>query len=147
MLLIMVGKLAHMLQEVDEFFMGESKVHQTLDRIARLLDELQVDFALADGLAVGFRGHLRLTIDVDILISYEGLKLFKERWLGRAYMEKFPGSKGVKDAKTGVPIDFLIAGDYPGDGRPKPVRFPDPSSIPQTESSYRVLDLRTLVEL
>jgi hypothetical protein len=136
-----------MLQEVDDFFRGESKVHQTMERIARLLEDLQVDFALAGGLAVGFRGHLRLTVDVDILISAEGLERFKERWLGRGYVEKFKGSKGVKDAETGVNIDFLIAGDYPGDGRPKPVRFPDPSSIPLTEGSYRILDLRILVEL
>ncbi len=127
--------------------MEESKVHLTLDRIAHRLEELQVDFALAGGLAVGFRGHLRLTVDVDILITAEGLARFKDRWLGCGYIEKFEGSKGVKDTGTKVSIDFLIAGDFPGDGSPKPVCFPDPSSIPQGEESYRILDLRTLIEL
>ncbi len=106
-----------------------------------------MDFALAGGLAVGLRGHLRLTVDVDILITAEGLARFKDRWLGLGYVEKFRGSKGVKDTETKVSIDFLIAGDFPGDGRPKPVRFPDPSSIPRGEEPYRILDLKTLVEL
>ncbi len=143
----MVRELDHLLREVDDFFMGESKVHRTLDQISRRLEELQVDFALAGGLAVGLRGHLRVTVDVDILITAEGLARFKQRWLGRGYIEKFQGSKGVRDTETKVAIDFLITGDYPGDGRPKPVCFPDPASIPPAEGSFRVLDLRTLVEL
>lgn len=136
-----------MLREVDDFLIGESKVHQTLSRIARQLDELGIDFALAGGLAVGLKGHLRVTVDVDILITAEGLKRFKEHWLGRGYVEKFRGSKGVRDTESGVPVDFLIAGEFPGDGRPKPISFPDPASIPPGEAPYRILDLRTLIEL
>ena len=71
----------------------------------------------------------------------------KEQWLGRGFVEKFPGSHGVRDSETGVSIDFLIAGHYPGDGRPKPVRFPDPASIPREEGKMPVLDLKTLIEL
>lgn len=134
-------------QELDAFLMGESAVQRTLERIAARLADLHIDFALAGGLAVGVRGHLRLTVDVDILVTAEGLARFKAEWLGRGYVEKFPGARGVRDADTGVPIDFLVAGEFPGDGRPKPVRFPDPASIPQAEHSLRVLDLRTLVEL
>jgi len=137
----------HLLQEIDDFLMGESKVHLTLSRIVRRLDELGIDFALAGGLAVGLRGHLRLTVDVDILMTAEGVKRFKEQWLGKGYVEKFSGSKGVRDTETGVPIDFLIAGEFPGDGRPKPVSFPDPGSIQQGDAPYRLLDLRTLIEL
>jgi hypothetical protein len=135
------------LQELDAFLMGESAVQRTFERIAGHLAELDVDFALAGGLAVGVRGHLRLTVDVDLLISSDGLARFKARWLGRGYAEKFPGSRGVRDSETGVSIDFLIAGEYPGDGLPKPVRFPSPTELPPGEAPYRVLDLRTLTEL
>ncbi len=41
----------------------------------------------------------------------------------------------------------VITGQFPGDGRPKPVSFPDPASISRGDSPYRVLDLRTLIEL
>jgi hypothetical protein len=143
----MAQDLTHMLREVDDFLVGESKVHRTLSRIASRLDESGIDFALAGGVAVGLRGHLRVTEDVDILITNEGLKRFRDLWLGRGYVEKFPGSKGLRDAETGVPIVFLIAGEFPGDGRPKPIRFPEPASIPKEEGPYRLLDLRTLVEL
>jgi hypothetical protein len=62
-------------------------------------------------------------------------------------VEKSPGSRGVRDTETGVPINSLVAGEFLGDGRPKPVRFPDPTTIARVEGSYRVLDVRTLVEL
>ena len=140
-------RIVTVLQEPDAFLMGESKVQHTFERLAKQLAELNVDFALAGGLAVGVRGHFRATVDVDILIAAAGLARFKAERLGRGYVEKFPGSRGLRDALTGVAINFLIAGEFPGDGRPKPVRFPDPSSVPVSESAYRVLDLRTLIEL
>lgn len=44
-------------------------------------------------------------------------------------------------------IDVLIAGEYPGDGKPKPVRFPDPAevAIPREHGSF--LPLPKLLEL
>ncbi|HSF19267.1 MAG TPA: hypothetical protein VLK65_27325 [Vicinamibacteria bacterium] len=54
----MASKFDSMVKAVDAFLMGESKVHETLGRIAARLDELNIDFAVAGGLAVGFRGHL-----------------------------------------------------------------------------------------
>jgi hypothetical protein len=136
-----------MIREADAFFSGESKIHKTLARVTQRLDDLGIDFALAGGLAVGLRGHLRVTVDIDIVISDDGLRRFKDHWLGRGYSEKFAGSIGVKDGETGVPIDFHLVGGFPGDGRPKPISFPDPASIPKGDSQYRVLDLRTLIEL
>ncbi|HSF19268.1 MAG TPA: hypothetical protein VLK65_27330 [Vicinamibacteria bacterium] len=67
--------------------------------------------------------------------------------MGRGYVEKFAGSRGVREAESDVPIDFLIAGNYPGDGGPKPVHFPEPSSVPFGDEPYRVLELETLIEL
>lgn len=128
-----------LIREVDDFLMGKSKVHRTLERVSRALEEAGVDFALAGGLAVGERGHLRLTVDVDLVVSETGLRRFKERWLGRGYVERSPDSPGVRDAETGVNIDFLLAGDYPGDGRPQAVRFPEPAQIPKEPGGMRIL--------
>jgi hypothetical protein len=125
-----------MLLEVDGFLMGASKVHDTLQRIARRLSELNVDFALAGGLAVGLRGHLRVTVDVDILLTARGLERFKAASLGGGYVEKFPGSRGVKDAQTGVNIDFLVSGGFPGDGCRNRCGFP-------TRSPFRWETVRT----
>ena len=43
-------------------------------------------------------------------------------------------------------IDVLIAGEYPGDGKPKPVAFPDPAVASRTEG-VALLPLEKLVEL
>ncbi len=40
-----------------------------------------------------------------------------------------------------------VTGEFPGDGRPKSIRFPDPRWVPKADGPYRVLDLRTLIEL
>lgn len=57
------------------------------------------------------------------------------------------GSQALRDTETGVRIDFLIAGQFPGDGRPKPVVFPDPSTASVVIDGIRFLALETLVEL
>jgi len=64
-----------------------------------------------------------------VLLTPDGLRRFKERWLGRGWLERFPGSKGLRDTEYNVKIDVLLTGDYPGDGKPKPVRFPDPARV------------------
>ena len=47
---------------------------------------------------------------------------------GRGYVKPFAASKNLRDAETGVKIDFLISGQYPGDGKPGPIAFPVPAS-------------------
>ena len=44
-------------------------------------------------------------------------------------------------------IDFLLAGDSPGDGRPKDVRFPDPALVALREQRYPLLSIERLLEL
>ena len=72
-------------------------------------------------------GYQRTTVDVNILLTAEGLATFKAAMLGRGYLEKFPGSRGMRDTEHGVDIDVVLTGMYPGDGKPKPVVFPDPA--------------------
>jgi hypothetical protein len=102
------------------FFMGQSDVHRTLEKIAKLLDDEGIPYALVEALALNEHGYQRTTVDVDLLLTGEGLAAFKARHLGRGYLEKFPGSRGLKDTETGVSIDVVLSGDYPGDGKPKP---------------------------
>jgi hypothetical protein len=46
-----------------------------------------------------------------------------------------------------VKIDFLLTGEFPGDGRPKPVAVPEPRLASVAGEKYRVLSLPALVEL
>lgn len=114
-------------READEFFMGIDRVHDALRRIAATLSSENIPFAVAGAMALNAHGYRRVTEDVDIIITREGLEAFKAKWVGRGWVEKFPGSKGLRDTISNVGIDVLLTGDYPGDGNPKPIRFPDPS--------------------
>jgi hypothetical protein len=140
--------MGEVLDRAGDFFMKRSPQHAALLRIARELDALGLPFAIAGAMAVNAHGHERTTADVDILLTREALQAFKARWLGRGWVEVFPGSKGMRDTVEGVRLDVLIAGDYPDDGRPKPVAFPEPSAIAETSADgWPVLPLRTLIEL
>jgi hypothetical protein len=67
--------------------------------------------------------------------------------VGSGYLPPFPGSKQLRDADTGVRVEFLVTGEYPGDGRPKPVAFPDPGAASVEVEGIRLLSLPRLVEL
>jgi hypothetical protein len=127
--------------------MSTSDVHQALRKITRLLEESNIPYALVGALALGEYGYHRVTVDIDLLLTPEGLATFKERHLGRGYVDKFPGSKGMRDTEHGVPIDVVLAGEYPGDGKPKPVRFPDPAEVAVPGEHLALLPLSRFVEL
>ena len=135
------------LENAQAFFMKTGKVHDAARAIARRLDASNIPYAVADAMALNAHGYERVTSDVDVLLTREGLAEFKETYLGRGYVEKFPGSKGGRDTEHGVTIDVLISGEFPGDGRPKPVAFPNPAQAAIEGERYRILSLETLIEL
>jgi hypothetical protein len=127
--------------------MGQADVQKALEKVARLLEEDGIAYALLGAMALNEHGYERVTVDVDLLLTPEGLAEFKARHLGRGYVEKFPGSRGLRDVENGVGIDVVLAGDYPGDGKPKPVRFPDPAEVALVGEHVRVVPIALLVEL
>jgi hypothetical protein len=135
------------LERIGAFFMATSPVQQAATDIARRLTELGLDYAIAGALCLAAHGVVRATEDVDVLVTRRGLDRFKERWLGRGYVELRAGGKAVKDTVNGVKVDFLIEGDYPGDGKPKPIRFPSPAAAGAEAGQLRVVALPRLVEL
>ena len=134
-------------REATRFFMGESDVQNALAKVVRLLDEDGIPYALIGAMALNAYGYRRLTVDVDLLLTREGLEAFKAKHLGLGYVQKFPGSKGLRDTENGVPIDIVLAGEYPGDGLPKPVSFPDPASAAVRGERIALLPLPRLIEL
>ncbi len=129
------------------FFEGTNKVHTSLRRITRKLGELDVPYAVVGGMALYLHGYVRFTDDVDLLVTRAGLATIHEKLVGLGYVPPFTGSKNLKDADTGVKIEFLITGEYPGDGLPKPVSFPDPADVFQPIEGIATLTIPALVEL
>ena len=136
-----------LLEEAEAYFMGGGGVHNAAAAIAERLTEAGIDYAIAGAIALGEHGFKRLTVDVDVLIRREGLDRFKAEWLGRGYLDVRPGGKAVRDTINDVKIDFLLTGDFPGDGKPKPVAFPDPRDAAIAGNKYRVVSLPRLVEM
>lgn len=126
--------------------MGLDEVHQALRRLTAVLEADGIDYAIAGAMAMNAHGYRRVTTDVDVLLTRDGLARFKQNHLGLGWVERFPGSKGMRDTEFGVQIDVLLAGDYPGDGKPKSVSFPDPGVAIQGQG-FRVLSIKHLVEL
>ena len=140
-------RVARELDELEAFFMGTSKIHRAAQLLASRLDEAGIDYAIAGALALAVHGFRRATEDVDVLITREGLARFKQEWLGHGYVELRAGGKSVRDTVNDTKIDFLIVGDFPGDGKPKPVAFPDPRDAAMRGELFNVLALPRLVEL
>ena len=144
----MTKSILDVARRADEFFMQVSPIHETMRRLSKVLQEMNIPFAIAGAMAANAHGHKRTTSDVDILIRREDLQRFKAQYIGRGWVDKFEGSKNFRDAVTNINIDTLIVGDYPGDGLPKPVSFPPPESVSElSEEGIPIISLVTLLEL
>ena len=129
------------------FFMGDSDVQRALERLVGTLEAQQIPYAIVGAMALNEFGYRRVTVDVDVLLTPAGLAALKAASLGRGYVEKFPGSRGLRDTENRVDIDVLLTGSYPGDGKPKPVSFPDPAKVAVRGARVALLPLPTLIEL
>ena len=136
------------LREASEFFMQRGSLFQTLRDLTRRLDEASIPYAVLGAIALGQHGLARMTVDIDVLLTSEGLAAFQARYVGRDYVPAFPGArKTFRAADTGVRIEVITTGEYPGDGLPKPVRFPHPAEASIEVEGIRVLALERLLEL
>jgi hypothetical protein len=133
--------------ETSRFFMGESSVQNALQKLVAALETAKIPYAIVGGMALNAFGYRRVTVDVDVLLTAEGLAAFKGLYLGRGYLEKFPGSRGLRDTENNVDIVVILAGGFPGDGKPKPVAFPDPAQVAIRGASVALLPLPKLIEL
>jgi hypothetical protein len=133
--------------EASRFFMGEGPVRHSLEKIAERLKQLDVPYVIVGGMALVAHGYKRMAVDVHILVDSEGLKAVHEALEGLGYVAPFAGSKHLRDTETSVRIEFLVTGQYPGDGKPKPLAFPDPRDVAQVIDGVRYITLPALVDL
>ena len=58
------------------------------------------------------------------------------------YVEKFAGArKSFKNTQTGVTIEFLTTGEYPGDGKPKPVALQNNELWPRRNEAWACFEV------
>lgn len=135
------------LREMSAHFDHTNAVYRTLQRLIQRLDKARIPYALIGAIALNQHGYLRATVDIDIVMTREGLQKFREEFVGRGYRPAFEGArKTFRDTDTQVRIEVVTTGDYPGDGKPKPVSFPDPMDA-IVVNHIRVVSLEKLIEL
>jgi len=144
-----MSRLREQLMEADEQTERRGVVWETLRRIAGELDRLKIPYAVVGGIALQHFGIGRSTEDVDLLIGSAGeLRKLHERLVGHGYRLKAPGSRHLRDDISRVRVEFLIAGEYPGDGKPKPVSFPQPQSVAERDADgVAFVGLEKLIEM
>ena len=136
------------LREASQFYAAQGNVYDALRRLTRRLDAEKIPYALIGGMALAAHGFVRMTQDVDILITPEGLAAFQARCVGHGYVPAFSGAqKSFRDTETHVRIEIITTGEYPGDGKPKPVVFPDPAFSSIEHEGLHILTLEKLIEL
>jgi len=135
------------LREADQLYQGQGRLKKTYDRLAKCLDDLGVSYSLVGGYALILHGVRRFTEDIDLLVPSEGLDRIHKELIGRGYVRVAPESRNLRDVETGVQIEFVVTGEFPGDGNPKPVAFPDPQAVMERREGIKVINLKSLIEL
>lgn len=131
-----------------KFFAGKGMVNNALTQIIRKLNELEIDCAVIDAVALNQHGYRRFTEAIDLLLTKEGLERFHRELVGLGYRPAFEGSqRQFRSTAENVRVEIITAGEYPGDGRPKPVRFPNPSEAISEIDGIKTITLEKLVEL
>jgi hypothetical protein len=134
-------------KEISMFFDGKDEVHKTLRRLVRRLEKASIPYAVLGGMAVFAHRYRRTTHDVDVLLTDAGLAEFRRLFVPK-YYQNVPGrSRRFVDKRNKKKIDILVAGRFPGSGKPGPIAFPDPSDVKQSIQNVQVVDLATLIQL
>jgi hypothetical protein len=135
------------LQEIDRFFEGKGQVQQTLRRLVKRLEKANIPYAIVGGMAVNAHGHERMTKDVDVLLTREGLLEFRRLYVPEEYEPVPKRGRRFVDLKNQRTVDILVAGLFPGRGDAGPIPFPNPSEVREQIKKIYYIDLVTLVQL
>ena len=135
-------------EEARRYFMGEGILNKSLERLSRDLKTHGIDYAVIGAAALLAHGYPRLTEDIDLLMTPVGLQKFHDELIGLGYAPSFPGArKRLRSTVDGVSIEVMTTGEYPGDGKPKPVSMPGPKEASVEIDGINFVSLEKLIEL
>ncbi len=135
-------------QEGFDFFQGKGMINNVLRRLVADLEKHGIDYNLIGAAALNQHGYQRFTVDIDLLLSPAGLQKFQDELVGPGYRPAFEGAKKkFRSTQENVPVEIIVAGEYPGDGKPKPVQFHDPKENFVIIEGIKTVNLETLINL
>ncbi len=131
-----------------KFFRGEGMINDALKRLAADLDRNDIEYVVIGAVALNQHGYRRFTEDIDLLLSKKGLEDFRARLVGLGYRPAFEGAKKkFRTTDENIPVEIITSGEFPGDGLPKPVEFPDPAAFAVVIDGVKTVTLEKLIEL
>src|SRR2546423_3200305 len=134
--------------EGQRYFMGEGQLHGALAQLAADLKRHDIDYIVIGAVALMAHGYPRFTEDIDLVLTKEGLEAFHRELVGLGYVPAFQGARETRRAtRADVPIEVIVAGEYLGDGQPKPVAFPAHATAATEIDGVRFVTLEKLIEL
>jgi predicted nucleotidyltransferase len=135
-------------QEGLRFFMGEGTLNETLRRVAKDLESRGIEYSVIGAIALNSYGYRRFTEDIDLLLTQAGLEKFQNELVGLGYRPAFQGAtKKFRTTEENVTVEIITSGEFPGDGKPKPVVFPNPNDVSVEIDGIKTLTLEKLIEL
>jgi len=142
------ASVAELFDEGRRYFMGEGKLNQSLARLASDLRDHEIEYVVIGAVALLAHGYPRFTEDIGLVMTAEGLEKFHDELVGLGYAPAFPGArKRLRSTTDNVSIEVMISGEYPGDGKPKPVSMPIPSTASEEIDGTKFVTLEKLIEL
>ena len=142
------ASVAELFDEGRRYFVGEGKLNQSLARLASDLRDHEIEYVVIGAVALLAHGYPRFTEDIDLVMTAEGLEKFHDELVGVGYAPAFPGArKRLRSTTDNVSIEVMISGEYPGDGKPKPVSMPIPSTASEEIDGTKFVTLEKLIEL
>ncbi|CAN5237451.1 hypothetical protein BH20ACI1_BH20ACI1_22850 [soil metagenome] len=129
-------------------FMGKGTLNETLRRVTNDLEKRGIDYSVIGAIALNQYGYRRFTEDIDLLLTQTGLEKFQNELVGLDCRPAFEGAtKKFRTTQENVTIEIITEGEFPGDGKPKPVQFPNPNESIVEIDGIKTLSLEKLVEL
>lgn len=129
------------------FFRGKGMLNSALQKIAADLEREGIDYVAIEAIALNRHGYRRFTEDIDLLLTREGLEKFREKLIGRGYRPAFEGARKKYRTSENIPLEITTTGEFPGDGKPKSVVFPDPADVVVIIDEVKTINLEKLIEL
>jgi hypothetical protein len=121
-----------MYEEARRYFMGEGILNKTLARLSKDLEAHDIDYAVIGAAALLAHGYPRFTEGIDFVMTTEGHQKFRDE---------------LRPVTDGLTIDVMTSGEYPGDGKPKPVSMPRPTEASIEIDGIKFVTLEKLIEL
>src|ERR1041385_8048186 len=109
------------------YFMGEGTINKTLARLANELEQREIDYMVIGGLALLAHGYPRFTENIDLVMSQKDRQKFH--------------------SELSTSIKVMTTGEFPGDGKPKPVSMPRPDEASIEIDGIKFVTLEKLIEL